>query len=854
MKKTARKAISLVLVLLIALSSMSLAFAAPAPVDKDALESILQQTSGLVESNYTPESWAPFALARSYALFVFGEPAAIQSEVDDAVDGLLVATVGLVAVAPIPAGTTVYTFDQFKAALANPDVYAIILGNSIAAPKSPDPKLVLNRSLEIYGQSYILDLASYGINLEAFGALRVYDITVMSTDKYGAFTAYASPISKAGAWNVEFFNTSFVGSALVGQRTSSVSYGRIDSVTFDGLCYIATLGTAANYAVVYAKDVTIGGAFNMLGENNSIFFKSTDSSGVGTGTNAYGSFVVADGAQVNMARKLSSTTSNTYKDNLIEGYEKYIFNENSLFNAAAGTNLVESNKGYAQTAIIHSGAAKEFTVKSGATVNLVSDASLVDYPATHGSTALSLRKPAGGNLDILVDSTAVLNISAQGTNAYARDFAPVIIGSKVGAVSGTSSVIIKGLLNVNSRNGNGWYYQYIDYSTVGYDSFVVDGGKAFITADGKIGRATSGEYAALEHYGPASFDLEVKNGGEMQIKTNGWRAMSLAGGYLSTIPEKNITVSGGGSKLHIIGGQFAIAAEGKTDFSLNVLNGGYVYTYNTQDSNIYTVGKATYNVIGAGSRLEMIRSGVDPLGKDKTSLYGVIFHDAPLVGPLTINVQGGGNMYAENNFGSRATITTQSHYITDHSINVTGNNSTLTVINNNTGNSAAGDTSLYPVGAIAFAANCSGDINIGNGARFYAISKSPDSPTIALGSYGSSNLTGKLTIGLVNDLDIRNDAQTTNVRAIALRGRNYDPKTNKDTAITFSAASGNEINVWGVGLGTAWPSALRTERFTSAIQAANSAPTPVSPGTLYRLDLFKLSEYGRISARGSVVD
>jgi hypothetical protein len=684
--------------------------------------------------------------------------------------------------------------------------------------------------------------------MESGGTLRIFNLNMRTTDRYGFFTAYAASIAKAGVWNIEFNDSTFEGSALAGQRITGTNNGMVESIAFKGNNFIRTTGLAAHKAVVYARNVTIDGDFNMLGTNNSTFFKSVGSSGLGAGVNAYGSFIVAPGANVNMNRVLSSSIVNIYTSNLIEGYENYIFEENSIFSATAGTNLSSSNMGYSQTAIIYSGAAKEFMVKSGARVDLTSDSSLSNRPATHGSTALSLRKPVNGSLNITVQSGATLNIEACGTNARSRSLAPVIISSKAGANSGTSYVLIQGELNVRSRNGNGWYYQYTLTNTAGHDYFIVDGGVVNIISSGASGRGTSSEYAAFEHYSTVSFDLEVKNGGSMNIQTNGWRAMSLAGGTGSATPKKTITVSGSGSELYIKGGQFAIAAEGKTDFTLNVLNGGYVSTWNTQDSNVYTCGRATFNVDGPGSRLEMVRTGVpeDSSSSNRTSLYGVIFHDAPLVGPLTINVTNGGYMSAENSFGSRAAITAQSGNIATHAINVTGQNSTLKVVNNNTGTTS--NTTLYPVGAIAFAANCSGYINIAAGANFYAESNSPNSPTIALGNSASSSFSGILTLDKAGEVDIKNNADTTNVRAIALRGRDYDPlKPLTDTTSALVVRQSN-IAAWNVGFGAhSWPQDNMVDLWENvSIIASNSSPTAITPGVLNGTDRFDLARYGRI--------
>ena len=816
-------------------------------VDRSALEARLAEAALLNQSDYTTDSWSAFAAIRTSAQSVYSNAAADQGQINAALAELTIAIRNLIPAQP--QGTVVYTMDQLKAALANPAVSTIIFGNNITTSRLVDPRLVLNHSVDIYGQNYTLDLNNYSINMESSGTLRVCDLNMKTTDRYGFFSAYAASVSKAGVWNIELSGTTFEGSALAGQRTASVSYGMINSVSFTGKNTVRITGLTTHKAAVYARNITIDGDFNMLGANNSIFFKSSSSSGLGTGVNAYGSFIIAPGANVNMIRSLSSNLANTYTSNLIEGYENHIFGENSVFSAIAGTNLSASNTGYNQTAIIYSGAAKEFTVKNGAQVDLISDSSLANRPATHGSTALSLRKPAGGRLDITVQPGARLNIEASGTNARSRSLAPVIISSRVGTNSGASYVLIQGELSVYSRNGNGWYYQYTATSAAGHDYFTVDGGEANIIADGEIGRAASGEYAAFEHYSPLNFDLEVKNGGHMNIKTNGWRAMSLAGVTGSSVAKKTITVSGTGSELYITGGQMAISAEGKSDFTLNVLGGGYVSTRNTQDSNIFTRGRATYNIDGPGSRLEMVRTGVsdDPSGRDRTSLYGVIFHDAPLVGPLTINVTNGAYMSAENNFGSRAAITAQSNQIATHAINVTGANSTLIVINNNKENSS--NTTLYPLGAIAFAANCSGNINVLSGGILHAESNSPNSPTIALGNSAASSLTGVLTVDNPGEVDIRNDAETTNIRAIALRGRNYDPaRPLTDTAAALIVRQGN-IAAWKAGLGAdSWPEDSMVDLWENVtFTAFNSAPSSIVPGSLNGFTQFTLASYGRIS-------
>ena len=798
---------------------------------------------------YSSNSWQRFLAARNSAQLVYDDIDAKQSDIDTALADLGFAMENLVAASP-QQGAAVSTIAELKAALADDAVSTIQLAGDIAAPKQPDPKLVLSHSVDIYGEGYALDLASYSIAMESSGTLGINGLAMKTTNRNGFIMAYASTTSRAGSWDVAIADSSFEGSAFVGQGKSSSRYGMVDSVAFTGTNTVTATGPAANAAVVYAQNVEIGGSLTMAAENGSILFKSVNSSGVGSGTNAYGSFVVDDGANVELSRQLSSSKSNTYKSNLVEGYENHVFGENSNFSATAGTNMSPSSRCATQTAIIHSASAKEFTLEAGAKVYLVSDHSLEDYPATHGSTALSLRKPKSGELEITVKPGAVLDISAYGTASRSRSLAPVLIGARAtSGNTGVSHVLVQGTLAVRSKNGNGWYYQQNDSRSTGQDIITVDGGEASIIADGKEGRALAGEYAALDHYGSASFSLEVENGGSMAIETNGWRAMSLASGVLAAAPTKAITVTGAGSELSLKGGQLAIAAEGKTIFELNVLDGGHASTWNTQSAGIYTTGQATYNIDGAGSRLEMVTTGVpeDSASKDKTSLYGVIMHDAPLVGPLTINVTDGAGMWVENSFGNRAAITAQSINKGAHYINVSGKGSLLSVMNNNTGSSASKNTSLYPAGAIAFAANCSGNITVSDGGNLFAQSHSPDSPTIALGGRASLSGSGYLKLDNAGEVDVRNNADTENARAIALRGRDYDPKTSNDTAPALTVAH-MSLAVWPVGFGPQnWPDGDMAELWQDAeFTASNSAHASVAPGSLHGTDEFALSQYGRI--------
>jgi hypothetical protein len=305
--------------------------------------------------------------------------------------------------------------------------------------------------------------------------------------------------------------------------------------------------------------------------------------------------------------------------------------------------------------------------------------------------------------------------------------------------------------------------------------------------------------------------------------------------------------------LNVKGGQYAISAEGKTDFTMSVLDGAYASCWNTQNSGIYTAGQATYNVDGPNSRLELLRTGVpeDSAGKDSSSLYGVIYHDASSAGPLTINVTNGGFMSASNSFGSRAAITCQSNMHADNSINVIGAGSTLKIVNSNSGGGPSRDAAMHPVGAVAFTANCGGCINVRNGGNLYAESNSADSPVIALGNNGPSDLAGALTLDRPGEVDIRNGANAASARAVAVRGRDA-ARAGGGPPMVFEARQ-SDITAWNPGGGPAgWPdAAIAGEWKNAGFAAANGAGANDAAGDRGKAPQFALSKYGRIYARGS---
>jgi len=565
-----------------------------------------------------------------------------------------------------------------------------------------------------------------------------------------------------------------------------------------------------------------------------------------TGT---GKFIVEEGANIHIHRALGAC-----KTHLMDGFSDYRFKENSRFHAQAGTNRSESNKGTAQTGVIRSFSAKSFVVENNASVTLLADHSSTQT-ADHGSSALILRKPKGGELHIEVHENATLNIIAYGTGLTTRNRAPVLIlHEPVPGNTGVSKTRIQGKLNVTSNNGNGWYYQYIDYVTDTADFFTVDGGEVHILAQNG-GSKDKTEYAAFESYGRNPTSITVENGGVMHVIGNGYRGMSLAGG--GSYAKKSIVVKGAGSKLKVYGYMWAIAAETQPTLSISALDGGEIVLESCVDnlgevafagSTVYSVGPTTYHVDGPGSKMDILHRGGE---------YGAIFADG--YGELKINVTGGGNMYVYNkNSGSnkaarRAAICAQSGLSNLHSILIDGDGSVLRVFNDNP--EKTNDTSLYPRSAIAFAANTSGNIIVRKGGSLFARNNDADSPAIALGGYGTDNTLGKLTVDSPREIDIRNDAAGTSPYAVALRSTNYLQNKQGNTKPSLEVKDTN-LTTWPIGHGTHhWPDANSLDKWyvdSTPFVAPNNAavPTPF-PGNKGNTS-FQLSGYGKIAMEGTV--
>ena len=511
---------------------------------------------------------------------------------------------------------------------------------------------------------------------------------------------------------------------------------------------------------------------------------------------------------------------------LISGFGSFIFEEYSIFNASCRTNRMNQNDGNWQSAVIHSDNNSLFEVQTGAKVTLIADhdgnyTQTNTAANTHGTTALVLRRPDSNTprvtQEIKVAEGGELNVVAYGTGSNARAWSPVLILHNLNTLDLTntrpnsnraiSETTIEGSLNVFSNNGNGWYYNYTEdgYAFV-TNRFTVKGGTVnivgarrgltetgttisvddwFQTSDWNAraeqvrnlpmvnGIGLDMEYAAFESYGPMTTEINIINGGTMNVHNKGLRAMSLAGRS-----DKTINVDGAGSKLEMYGLLWAIAAEHYARLYINVTNGADVSMASSVNelslgdivgsssvearpgSTIYVTGRCEIKVDGRDTRFDIEHRG---------GSFGAIFADT--VNHLGIHVTGGAEMnVSSRNSGSRqveadadrATITAQTALSAHHRIVVSDRDSVLRVWNDNT--RRTNDSSLYPRGAIALAANTQGSIEVKNGGSLYARSNNQMSPTISLGGYNINTGNGRFILDNPGTIDIRNDAEWDLIR------------------------------------------------------------------------------------------
>ena len=593
--------------------------------------------------------------------------------------------------------------------------------------------------------------------------------------------------------------------------------------------------------VIHGKDKTMDlGAFKLdagshgltLADTLKIQAEDLESGATITGT---GKFVVEEGANIRIRRALGK-----HKSHLMDGFSEYLFKKGATFFAQAGTNQKESTDGTVQTGVIRSLLAKSFVVEKDAKVTLVSDASSAKADE-HGSCALILRKPKGGELHIEVQENATLALSASG---LAHNLAPVMIlhESAQGNV-GVSRTFIRGTLNVTSNNGNGWHYLHSDAGTDSSDAFTVDAGKVNIYA--KVGSsADKTKGAAFESSGRNPTYIRVENGGFLNVDGSGARGMSLAGG--NSFAEKSMVVKGKGSKLRIYGHRWAIAAEAQPTLSISAVRGGEILLENSVEnaalsgSTAYSTGPTTYQVDGSNSKMELIHHGGDD---------GAVLADGR--GALKISVTRGANMsvYSKNsgsNLAARkAAICAQSG---TGSIVVEGRGSVLEVVKDSP--EKADNASVFPQSAVAFASQASGSIVVRKGGSFLARNNNADSPAIVLGSNGTDKGLGKLIIDNPKKVEIQNDADSGSSLAVALSSANA-----QGNALEVQNA---HLTAWPIGSGAQdWPDEdsidrwyIGAEPFTAQSHGAVSTPFTGNKGSRN----FQLSGYGRLALEGTTAE
>ncbi|MBE0466980.1 MAG: S-layer homology domain-containing protein, partial [Candidatus Desulforudis sp.] len=99
----------------------------PPEVDKSALEAKIAEAGALVETDYTPETWGPFAEALAAAIDVYENPDATQEEVDSALAALTEAMAGLEE-----------ALDTVETPTADPSAGAVRRGTSVELSTSTE--------------------------------------------------------------------------------------------------------------------------------------------------------------------------------------------------------------------------------------------------------------------------------------------------------------------------------------------------------------------------------------------------------------------------------------------------------------------------------------------------------------------------------------------------------------------------------------------------------------------------------------------------------------------------------------------------------------------------------------------
>jgi fimbrial isopeptide formation D2 family protein len=801
--------------------------------------------------------------------------------------------------------TKVSNFAQLKSALEGGAAEVELIGSTYTATShigGTSSYQYLNHDVVIHGNGKVLNMGIYQFNLRGSHNLEIENLTINNSTK--GQTGGGSVFSLAGDgtafrpvnWNAVFTNVTYNGSSLIGtnENDSATPKRYFNNVEFNGTNNITLTKSALTNVVVYARNIMINGTLDIhdeltaSGTNRPYYFKSP---GTGSaqcesgGTAAYGTFQVAQDANVTLRRSpgyesncgynynygynygfncginTAMGITSAYHRSLVYGYEQFIFAENSVFDAKAGTNRTGYDVLDTRSAIIRSNNATAFLVKSGAEVNLETD--LTDSSTNsarnnyYGFTALSLRK--NNHLDITVENGALLNVNAAGTNACFRSAAPVVIWG-----NGSSTATTAGALTVRSENGNGWYYKSCAVS--GDADFIVEStGSVDILANNQ-GVLGNKEYAAFEAYGAYNTYIVVRDGGQMSVVGNGARGMSLAGG--GSYARKDILVTGADSNLYIGGNHWAISAEAQPTLFVKAENGGKIDLETLGDvgnglsmsgdtpSTLYSQGPATYTVDGDGSEFTVRHAGGN---------YGSIYHIG--CGVLTIDVLNGGVMNVDNtNSGAytslrRATITAENtstgfgNTYRTNEITVDGAGSALNIVNSNSQEGCV--TGQYPTGAVAFNCTAKGNITVKDGGSLIASSSSL-SPTINL-------YMGKVTLDRPGEVDIKNHSlasQPSNClsnryknKGLAVFNGRCDTGAYEALPIALEVIE-SDVTVWSPYETPFEDSKIDNSWGGVTFTAKNYQDTRMAyPGTggdtTLDLSIFRLSAYGRIYVRGT---
>lgn len=766
----------------------------------------------------------------------------LHEEIGDLLEDEVITPTALSAqITPFATSITVASYEEFKIAIESIEEDGIItLSSDIIDSSSGGKTIILNKSVIIDCNGYEINIGNKGIKLQDGGRLIVQDAKITSTqllkDSLNGFFCVES-----GDWEIEFYNLEFDGISLVGAKSTKVY---ADKVRFSGKTNVKH-GYKA-HPFVTANSVIIGDVFEentFIGESevNSQFFKSKLS---------VGSFVVKKGAVVEINRSYSAGDVN-----LIEGFGSYIFEENCKFNASAKTNRVYTIVlGECGSAIIRSDETERFDVKEGAEVNLTSTPSNEAKNDGHG--VLILGKSDSG-LKMNIEENAKLNLYANGNNKVSYGQRGHATFSILG--NGNSDIVISGDMKVDSNTGNGWFYQ---FNHKGINNLIIESNGS-VDIDAKAGGVMGAfEYAAFEAYGKHEMNIVLENGAKMNISNLGYRGMSLAGS--GSYAKKTILVKGDGSELNISGSTWAIAAETQPTLIVEAIDGGKINLKTNggecgtmASSTVYSVGPTTYNVDGEGSEINFTHEG---------GAYSAIFHDG--YGKLHINITNGGVMDVYNNntqkdkSARRAAITAQSTNAslytdtdgnkTENKIYISGEGSTLKVLNLNPNTHGGADTGLYPTGAISFNCSAYGSIVVEDGGNLYAESNSL-APTIHL--YDRTlKLDNPGEVSIINQsTDSTQGAyKSYSTEGMAIANYRYTSEKMGKTLKLAPAidATNFDIEVWKLKGNTSnWDISTKYNEWKNTTFQAKNGETIMIPGGMTG-DTFTLDLYGRINGSG----